>query len=171
MTLSWDVIVECASHLGRLTESIGGILQSGWCSAAERPQATSRWQNVKASRKISDAWSHKEQRVCVGKVQFLRHRGAPQQWAEWKRQLGPKKTVAFKTRLPIMHQRPECVGACCFQNTHSDISLGFWVAEGSKAQRNSMQTAQSGKQWQKGYAEKQANVCNSYNSNLKLEIK
>lgn len=83
--------------------------------------------------------------------------------------VGTKKTVAFKTPLPIMHQRPECVGACCFQNTHSDISLGFWVVEGSKAQRNSMQTAQSGKQWQQVYAEKQANVC--YNSNLKLEIK
>lgn len=52
-----------------------------------------------------------------------------------------KKTVECKRALPIMHQGLECVGACCFQNAPSDFSRGFWVAEGSKAQRNSVQAA------------------------------
>lgn len=52
-----------------------------------------------------------------------------------------KKTVECKRALPIMHQGLECVGACCFQNAPSDSSRGFWVAEGSKAQRNSVQAA------------------------------
>lgn len=38
VTLSWDEIVECACHPGRLTELVGSILLSGRCSAAKRPQ-------------------------------------------------------------------------------------------------------------------------------------
>lgn len=112
-----DVIVEHACHLGRLTQSVGSISPTHIS-----PHLTDDMRSPAGESKVRGAT---ESSVSVRKRSSYPVTGGHQTSGQSGNDSSDQKTVRLKTALPIMHQRPECVGACCFPNTHSDISLGF----------------------------------------------